>query len=435
MKGLRGLFGTTFNWLIILALVIATILLVGGQTLASLRGNAQGAMVFQSPLPTPIPSPPPVPTTAPPIDIGKLKITKVEQVDFGTYLYSLLSPDGKYDLTNKTFQGHQLLQSNDGDSSGMTGTWINAYDLWLVNQETKEERLITSAATNWEWSPDSSAFSFITPIEKQGIVGGLYVLDVSEKTPRQIAKADLVLGYTQGVWLSIEEVMYITDGRLWVVRRDGSDNRQLNDLRLEQIGANEAKELAAYTGNVDEFVVSPDGKRIAYTLIIPNPETNLGFNSELWVSDIDGQNAALLTDDGIVREWSPNGEMLVYSSRAWPEAERVTARNLVLANLKTNEQHIIYKASTPYSGAGNLAWSPDGSALAFREEIPSEAWTYTLWFTNLDGSKQKSFKDLEVISQPSIWMTWEKDRKHLLIVTPQSGGVSTVHQIEISVSP
>jgi dipeptidyl aminopeptidase/acylaminoacyl peptidase len=446
MKFLKKLFSNAFSLLLLLTIAIITVLIVGRYSLTETGRSVEAktvipeenaAIVHQSPLA------PPTATPKPPIDVSKIEIARVEQIEYGPYIYFLLSPDGRYSLANKMTGGHQLLYLDDGGSSDVTGTWINIYDLWLVDKKNGEESLISPTSTHWWWSPDGLAFSFIAPVAEQGTSGVLNIFYLSEKEPREVAKVDLVQGYRQGVWLSTEEIMYIKDGQLWAVHRDRSNNRLLNEyLRLEQIGANESKELATYTGNVDEFVISPDGKHIAYTLSIPEAgdsrDPNRGSKSELWVSEINGRNPILITDDGIILDWSPNGDWLVYSSTAFPDVPRSAGSNLNTVNLITEERHTLYNASTAFSGVDILVWSPRGDVLALRELIPDGGeWKYNLWFTNLDGSQQKVFKDLEVISQPNIWMTWENDENSLTVVSPPSTDKQeqVAQVIKLNISP
>jgi len=413
------------------------------------------ARITPTPISTPMPTPtlPMIPTPATPVvaallpqapvhfsplDLERLEI-EVEETPVASYLTFTWSPDGRKALVSKSGYAHQLVRARREDADPEEGKWMGVYDLWMLDLESGREELVTEAATNWSWSPDGSAVAYVTPVGDRGVEGALYVTGLADGEPRRIARVDLVLSYEQATWLPTDEIIYIFGARLWGVHPDGTGTRQLNDLHLG--GANDTEEYSAYRGDTVEFKVSPDGQRIAYTRVVPEAWDPLdptpGYKYQVWVSDINGENPVLIDENAIqaLATWSPNGETIAYHQEAIRAGPGVVARNLVLANLQTGERHTVYEPAGGFDGANHLAWSPWGDVVAFRESMPrSEKWIHVLWFSNLDGSVQKSFWEPAIISRPSMKMTWARDGRYLLVHVRHPGDTATLHRVKLSTS-
>ncbi len=337
------------------------------------------------------------------IDVSQLEIVKVEKASFGPYLNFTSSPDGQKALATKSYYGHQLQQSTREDATAVEGRWINPRDLWILDLATGQEEQIASDAIHWVWSPDSSRVAYITPVAKQGMEGALFVYNLANQTSRKIADVDLVLGFNQAAWLPNDTIVYIFNGHIWGIQSDGSKARQLNSLHLHQSGANEYEELAVYNGYVHQFSISPNGKQIAYTV-----------GNEVWVADLDGRNETLVAENAVLERlsvgWSPNNENLIYYTQA---VEKSPSYNLIIANLKTREHHLVYKASSS-STSGLATWSPAGDLLAFLEVTFMEIPKTNLRLTNTDGSTQKTFQNLSGIKQRIRTISWATDGSHIL---------------------
>ncbi|NUM48002.1 MAG: PD40 domain-containing protein [Anaerolineales bacterium] len=106
---------------------------------------------------------------------------------------------------------------------------------------------------------------------------------------------------------------------------------------------------------------SPDGLHIIYSLT-----WGLGYGSQTWIADIDGQNAHLVLDepDHIIAfaNWSPTGDKIAYLR--WVDTNiPFTVGELWVMSAHGQNPTML---STADAGHGYApAWSPDGSRIAF----------------------------------------------------------------------
>src|SRR5215208_1549558 len=106
--------------------------------------------------------------------------------------------------------------------------------------------------------------------------------------------------------------------------------------------------------------VSPDGKKIAYTVSAPimTPDKS-EFVTQIWVANSDGGDGIQLTyaeKSSTNPRWSPDGTRLAFTST------RGGKSNLYVLRLVGGEAEQLTDVK---SGVGNFAWSPDGRRIAF----------------------------------------------------------------------
>ncbi len=158
--------------------------------------------------------------------------------------------------------------------------------------------------------------------------------------------------------------------QLWSARADGSDARQ----------------ITRETGGVRDYSPAPDGSRIAYT----TPE---GKTTALWVIGADGTGRTRLSGAGdpsgyASPAWSPASDVIVYVLRsvvppggvpgATPVPAPSTSGNA--ATLGTSKLWIVTPQGQQLGrlyGRGDEigfdpVWSPDGTRLAFREQVNAQ---------------------------------------------------------------
>ena len=207
--------------------------------------------------------------------------------------------------------------------------------VWVVGADGSGARQLVSGGFDPVWSPDGSHVYYWRD--------GLWVVRADGVNPRQISTS----GHSP-VWSPDgARVVYEDDG-LWVVGADGSGARQL------------------VSGGRD-LTWSPDGSRIAYR----------DDADGLWVGDADGTDAKQIASDlvwggaGADWDWSPDGSHIAYMIRIYSEDSSYEVSNevWVVRADGTNPQMV---ATTTNDlglldlGLLSVAWSPDGSRIAYR---------------------------------------------------------------------
>ncbi|HFE66488.1 MAG TPA: hypothetical protein ENJ93_04415, partial [Chloroflexi bacterium] len=207
------------------------------------------------------------------------------------------------------------------------------------------------------------------------------------------------------------------------------------------------------TPRITAGAVSPSGQQIVYAL--ENPTNR---NYEVWVADINGNNAKLIWEskaDVNLFAWSPDGRYLAmnggrvmdmnnyqvktmtqnmaegygYAFRpVWsPDSHHIAfiafdapnpltdksvppeeygtdifkGANIHILNIKTGEE----KPLIQEKGTGHVypSWSPDGTQIAFASTINGKP---DIWISNIDGTKLRQLTDTEWPVYAPYWVTF-----------------------------
>jgi len=119
-------------------------------------------------------------------------------------------------------------------------------------------------------------------------------------------------------------------------------------------------ELELKVKTVGAVRVSPDGKKVVYTVSSPVMAPDKSeFVTQIWLANTDGSDPVQLTyaeKSSDNPRWSPDGKMLAFTSG------RGGKTNLYVLRLAGGESEQLTDVK---SGVGNFAWSPDGARIAF----------------------------------------------------------------------
>src|SRR6185503_550897 len=121
--------------------------------------------------------------------------------------------------------------------------------------------------------------------------------------------------------------------------------------------------------SVGEVKLSPDGSRIAYTVI--NNDGDARPYSQLWLMTVaDGKSTRLGSgkEGSSNPEWSPDGQWIAYDGKVGDKSGLIVAR-ADGSNAKFLAP--LQGTNSPLPSTGkSIAWSPDGRRIAFVTSVP-----------------------------------------------------------------
>ena len=163
---------------------------------------------------------------------------------------------------------------------------------------------------------------------------------------------------------------------------------------------------------VSDPQLSPDGKKIAFTIGVVDKAANRTIN-QIYVMNVDGSNQQQITKaagSSSSPRWSPNGKKIAYShgGQIWTMEPDGDGR----------EQ--ITKLST---GGGQPVWSPDGKWIAFSSDVYPECTTDEC--NKIEGEKAENSKVKAHVTERLLfrhWTDWrERLRTHVFVVSANGG--------------
>jgi dipeptidyl aminopeptidase/acylaminoacyl peptidase len=171
----------------------------------------------------------------------------------------------------------------------------------------------------------------------------------------------------------------------------------------------EAERVSDVKGGVSSILWAPDGKRLAIVVSDPDPAPDSGaakpkpividryhfkqdgqgylgkLRAHFYIFDLATRKAEQVTngdfDDG-APAWSPDGKWLAFVSEREPDAERYGNSDVYVVEARAGATP---RRLTSFQGSdgGPLAWSPDGSLIAYRQGPEPKYSAYSGGFSTL----------------------------------------------------
>jgi Tol biopolymer transport system component len=353
------------------------------QPLASITGSVVIATLPGSPVTAPAPPTPYVAATPAP---------RVSQ---------LVSTDSKE--TQLTFEGFagSPVWSPDGSKVAFVKRTEDQMvpDLWVMNADGSGQRKLADNAYWPAWSSDGQMLIYTSKIG-QGVKqrrGEIWVVRVDGTGHRKLTDSD----FNRARWLPDVRVAFLRDGRLYSVNSEGQEQTFLSALNL----AGQFHETS--------FIISPNGTKLAYH-----------SRNRLWIANVDGTQAVEISKgfDGAPENlaWSPDGTQVVYvrpSMGVLPELWVVNADGTDARMLARGEyEHFEFPT-----------WSPDSRTIAFvrRPTGSGTAELSEIYVVNVDGSGLRRVTDNHFNEG---FLAWSPDGSKIAFTRVEMNGVEPVTQ-------
>lgn len=243
------------------------------------------------------------------------------------------------------------------------------------------------------------------------------VFSVSEAGSPQNAIA--YLAYTNGYW------------QAWIMDADGKYVRQVtrsaydksrvswfpdrkhllvsgNQGKLVKVKISSGKETAIIVNpaGMNDAVVSPDGKQIAFSL---SPAGSIDDN-HIWLANIDGSNLQRFTNmQGLQHEpvWSPDGSWIYFLSGKGGQVHDIWRISLITKKTEQLTAGQMYHFDVSVSSKGDLAFSSNRSG------------NYEIWIQRPKGKPVKVTHHPALDARPA----WSPDGKSLMFESSRGGSV------------
>jgi Tol biopolymer transport system component len=237
--------------------------------------------------------------------------------------------------------------------------------IWVVDAQGHNPQQVTSDTTESaehlspSWSPDGK---YIVFQHKQGTKFGIHVVEVASGATTTLTDPRFQDFNLSPVWSQSGKFIYFSS------YRSGGLNIWRIPVSRSGVAKGEPQQLTLGAGQDVELSMSPNGKRLAFTI--------LRQNADIWRLPVSpasgmptGQPEQVL---GSTREdsraaWSPDGKKIAFNS------DRNGQMNLFVYSL---EDRSTRQMTTGAGGDFQANWSPDGTKLAF---FSSRAGNTDIW--------------------------------------------------------
>ena len=161
-----------------------------------------------------------------------------------------------------------------------------SYGIYLMNTSGSEKRLIIADANNPVWSPDGRQIAYIS----KGNIGSpqIFVADYNGSNSRQLTEAYLPCWDSGFPPFGNYDPKWTPDGRKIVYQSDINDGQ--HEIYIMNSNGTHQTRLTDSERRNEDPVITADGEYIVFA-----SNRNLGYNSEIFVMNIDGRNQYALS--------------------------------------------------------------------------------------------------------------------------------------------
>ena len=214
-----------------------------------------------------------------------------------------IRPDGSAEVQLTTAGG----STPDPSPDDFTVAFVRDFNIWLMNADGSNQRQLTFLSgqtylSSPRWSPDGSLLAFWLEHENTNLTAEIYVVRRDGSDLRQLTSnsdvIDIHPGWTPDGRIQWTAGNHPTEPGIRAINTDGSGETLLVPMATCGLGQ----------GGYAQF--SPDGSRILY-----EGQTWCGGGIEVFVMDPDGSNRTQLTNSAFSgsASWSPDGSGIVFS--------------------------------------------------------------------------------------------------------------------------
>ena len=300
------------------------------------------------------------------MDVDGSNLTRLAN---GTYLFITAVCTDKVFFQYEYYPGIDLWVMNTDGSNKKKLTSLNVAPLGYnptISPDGEKICYFTSYGTGYYWvkwkDETWTRFDYEPRVDRRNMDilarethADIFVMDANGSNKTKIASdIDLTCsGYSDLIWSPNGKKILFQTSTL------SSNNPIENfDIRIMAADGGNKKRLTDYLEYDTSPEWSPDGKKIAYM------SGNLS-NFDIWIMDPDGSDKKQLTTEALVTDfdWSPDGRKIAYISLLTKDPK---AKVIWIMDADGSNKEVLLSIPCDPSRVGmGLAWSPDGSEIAF----------------------------------------------------------------------